>query len=414
MSASQPFKWTPSRNLPAKPPSFAGVGYDEMLQRARSLLPAFAERAAQCEKARQLIDENERDLHRTGLFRVLQPARVGGAELDLGIIVEVCAELAKVCPSSSWNFGNLASHHWMLAYYEPETQDEIWDVSPDTLIATSLAFPGGRGRKVDGGWEVSGRWPLSSGIDNSDWNMLGFQVRDQEDGPVVDNRFALVHRSEYEIIDTWHAMGLAGTGSKHVACSKLFVPDRRSLSAWAFNGKPHAGSKLNPGPLFRLPLLALGPYVLTGVMLGCAKGAYELTVGDARKRMATNTGVAVNASQAVQLKVAEASARIAAAEMMMKAVCADAMTTARAGGEFTQDMKVRYRRDAFFSTRMCLEAVDLLMIVAGSGGLYATSAMQRLFRDAHAANAHVMFSPDLQGTIVGQHELGVKGPPPLM
>jgi len=253
MSASQPFKWTPSRNLPAKPPSFAGVGYDEMLQRARSLLPAFAERAAQCEKARQLIDENERDLHRTGLFRVLQPARVGGAELDLGIIVEVCAELAKVCPSSSWNFGNLASHHWMLAYYEPETQDEIWDVSPDTLIATSLAFPGGRGRKVDGGWEVSGRWPLSSGIDNSDWNMLGFQVRDQEDGPVVDNRFALVHRSEYEIIDTWHAMGLAGTGSKHVACSKLFVPDRRSLSAWAFNGKPHAGSKLNPGPLFRLP-----------------------------------------------------------------------------------------------------------------------------------------------------------------
>ena len=49
-----------------------------------------------------------------------------------------------------------------------------------------------------------------------------------------------------------------------------------------------------------------------------------------------------------------------------------------------------------------------------SGGLYATSAMQRLFRDAHAANAHVMFSPDLQGTIVGQHELGVKGPPPLM
>jgi 3-hydroxy-9,10-secoandrosta-1,3,5(10)-triene-9,17-dione monooxygenase len=149
-------------------------------------------------------------------------------------------------------------------------------------------------------------------------------------------------------------------------------------------------------------------------MLGCAKGAYEMTVGDARKRNATNTGVPVNASQAIQIKVAEASARIAAAEMMMKAVCTHAMDSVRAGREVTQDEKVRYRRDAFFSTRLCLEAVDLMMVVAGSGGLYQTSAMQRLFRDAHAANAHVMFSPDLQGTIFGSHELGVKGPPPLM
>ena len=408
------FHWTPSPILPSKRQSFVGISYEEMLSRARSLLPAFAERAADCEKQRRLTDDNERDLHRTGLFRVLQPASVGGAELDLGIIVDVCAEIAKVCPSTSWNFGNLASHHWMLGYFDPETQDEIWDVSPDTLIATSLAFPGGRGQKVEGGWVVTGRWPLSSGIDNSDWNMLGFQVREAEGGPVVDNRFALVHRSEYEIIDTWHAMGLAGTGSKHVACSKLFVPDRRSISAWTFNGKPHPGSKRHAGPLFRLPLLALGPYVLTGVMLGCAKGAYEMTVGDARKRNATNTGVPVNASQAIQIKVAEASARIAAAEMMMKAVCKHAMDSVRAGREVTQDEKVRYRRDAFFSTRLCLEAVDLMMVVAGSGGLYQTSAMQRLFRDAHAANAHVMFSPDLQGTIFGSHELGVKGPPPLM
>ena len=119
--------------------------YDEMLTRARDLLPAFAGRAADCEKQRRLTDDNERDLHRTGLFRVLQPASVGGAELDVGIIVDICAEIAKVCPSTSWNFGNLASHHWMLGYFDPDTQDEIWDVSPDTLIATSLAFPGGRG-----------------------------------------------------------------------------------------------------------------------------------------------------------------------------------------------------------------------------------------------------------------------------
>ena len=201
-------------------------------------------------------------------------ASVGGAELDVGILVDVCAEIGKVCPSTAWNFGNLASHHWMLGYYEPETQDEIWDVSPDTLIATSLAFPAGRGRKVEGGWEVTGRWPLSSGVDNSDWNMLGFNVRERDDGPPIEQRFGLLHRSQYEIIDTWHAVGLAGTGSKDVAATKVFVPERRTSGVLAMTGKPHPGSKVNPSPLFRLPMMALGPYVLSGVMLGCARGAY--------------------------------------------------------------------------------------------------------------------------------------------
>ena len=180
------------------------------------------------------------------------------------------------------------------------------------------------------------------------------------------------------------------------------------------NGKPHLGSRFNPQPLFRLPLLALGPYVLSGVMLGCAQGAYETVVGAARKRNATSTGLPVGASQAIQIKVAEAAARIEAAEVMMKRVCEHAMAVARSGGEWTHDDKVRYRRDAFFSVRMCFEAVNILTNVAGSSGLYLGNRMQRLFRDAHACNAHVMFSPDLQGSIFGQHALGIAGPPSLM
>ena len=162
MPDSGPIKWTPSAVLPKTPMSFADVGYEEMLSRARALKPRLAERAEACEKLRRLPDETERDLHVAGLFRVAQPRRVGGPELDVGIFVDVCAELAQVCPSTAWNFGNLASHHWMLGYCDPRIQDEIWDVSPDTLIATSLAFPCGKGVKVDGGWEVTGRWPLSS------------------------------------------------------------------------------------------------------------------------------------------------------------------------------------------------------------------------------------------------------------
>jgi 3-hydroxy-9,10-secoandrosta-1,3,5(10)-triene-9,17-dione monooxygenase len=171
---------------------------------------------------------------------------------------------------------------------------------------------------------------------------------------------------------------------------------------------------VNDTPLFRLPLLALGPYVLSGVMLGCAEGAYETTVGAARKRNATMTGQPVAASQSIQIKVAEAGARIDAARLLMREACRHAMAVARAGREPAHEDKVRYRRDAFFSVRLCLEAVDILMGIAGSSGLYLSSNMQRLFRDAHAANAHVMFSTDVQGSLFGQHALGLAGPPPLL
>jgi 3-hydroxy-9,10-secoandrosta-1,3,5(10)-triene-9,17-dione monooxygenase len=414
MPDTGPIRWTPSAVLPKTRTSFADVGYDEMLSRARALKPRLADRAEECEKQRRLLDSTERDLHDAGLFRVAQPKRVGGSELDVRVFVDVCAELAQVCPSTAWNFGNLASHHWMLGYCDPRIQDEIWDVSVDTLIATSLAFPCGKGVKVDGGWEVTGRWPLSSGVDNSDWNMLGFIVREREDGPPVDHRFALCHRSQYEIIDTWHAVGLAGTGSKDVATTKLYVPDYRTISAWAMNGKPHAGSAVNPGLLWKLPLLALGPYVLSGVMLGCAQGAYEQVVGAARKRNATSTGQPVGLSQSIQIKVAEASARIDTAEMLMRRVCDHAMATVREGREVTHAEKLRYRRDAFFSVRLSFEAVNILMNVSGSSGIYLKNSMQRLFRDAHACNAHVMFSTDVQAPLFGANQLGMSGPPPLM
>src|SRR5262245_26693095 len=226
------FDWTPSPVLPKARVSFAGVGYEEMVARARALAPSIAARAEECERLRRLPDDTERALHEAGLFRIVQPARVGGAELDVGLFVDICAEIARVCPSTAWNIGNLASHHWMLGYFPPETQDELWDVSTDVLIATSLAFPGGRGRKVDGGYEVTGRWPLSSGVENSDWNMLGFMLRERDDGPPIDSRFALVHRSQYEVFDNWHAVGLGGTGSCDVAVKNLFVPEHHSLSAW--------------------------------------------------------------------------------------------------------------------------------------------------------------------------------------
>ena len=157
--------------------------------RARSCRPCASARRA-TEDARMLIRENEQLLHETGLFRFHQPKTFGGMELDFVAIFDIPAEIARGCPSTAWNVGNLATHHWMLGFYEPETQHEVWDANPDALIASSIALAAGRGRKVDGGFEVTGRWPFSSGVDNSDWNMLAVTVYDGD--KAVDWRLCLV------------------------------------------------------------------------------------------------------------------------------------------------------------------------------------------------------------------------------
>ena len=143
---------------------FSAVGYDEAMRRARDIVPVLRERAQKCEDARGLLPENEKLLHECGLFRFHQPRRFGGMELPFVAIVDLVAELARGCPSTAWNVGNLGCHHWILGYYEPDTQHEVWDANPDVLIASSIALAAGRGRKTKDGYLVSGRWPFGSGI----------------------------------------------------------------------------------------------------------------------------------------------------------------------------------------------------------------------------------------------------------
>ena len=284
---------------------FEHVNSEEAMRRAREIVPVLASRAQRCEDARVLLPENEKLLHETGLFRFHQPRRFGGMELPFIAVVDIVAELARGCPSTAWNVGNLGCHHWILAYYEPETQHEVWDENPDALIASSIALAAGRGRKVDGGYVVSGRWPFSSGVDNCQWNMLAVTV--YEDSKAVDWRLCLVPKDDYEIIDTWYAMGMIGTGSKDIEVKEVFVPERRALAlARCRGGLEHPGAALNDGPLFRVPIVASAGHPLSASALGAAQGGFESVVDSFKTRIGTYTGAKVSEFQAVQIKIAEA------------------------------------------------------------------------------------------------------------
>ena len=388
-------------------PSAEDAAYAAMLARAEKLRPQLRERAPRTEELRRLPPETERDLHEAGLFRIVQPKRVGGSEFDYVALIDFADVIGQADASVAWNLVNLASHHWMLGMFAPETQDLVWSKDPDTLIASSFVFPGGRARKVDGGYRLSGRWPFSSGVDSSEWNMLAGVVASDDEADGIEYRIFLLPKRDYTIHDVWNASGLRGTGSNDVEVRDVFVPDAMTLAVADVAGGPTPGSAANPNALYALPVFSLFPYVLSGVALGNAQACLDDYVASARHRASTYNRAKLGDLQSTQIKVAEASAKIDAARLIMRATCIEAMADARRGHIPAMPAKTKSRRDGAYSVNLCTEAVSVLFTASGARGLATSGSLQRQFRDAHAVNSHIAFSFDAAGTNYGRVALGL-------
>ena len=381
--------------------------YAHMIARAKALIPRLRERASRTEELRRLPPETERELHESGLFRILQPKRVGGSELDYVALVDGADAIGQADASVAWNWANLASHHWMLAMFDKRAQDIVWSKDADALIASSFIFPAGRARKVDGGYVLRGRWPFSSGVDSSEWNMLASVVSTEDEADGIEYRIFVVNKRDYKILDTWDATGLRGTGSNDVEVNDAFVEEPMTLAVSDLDGGPTPGSAVNPNALYQLPVFSLFPYVLSGVALGNAQACLDDYVDIARHRASTYNRAKVGDLQSTQIKIAEASAKIDAARVIMRSTCIEAMEEARRGHIPDMAAKTRCRRDGAFAVNLCTEAVSLLFSASGARGLFTSGVLQRQFRDAHAINSHIAFNFDAAGTNYGRVALGL-------
>jgi 3-hydroxy-9,10-secoandrosta-1,3,5(10)-triene-9,17-dione monooxygenase len=382
-----------------------------VLDRARALVPTLRERALEAEALRRIPDATIADLHRAGLFRILQPARVGGGEFDYGLLIDVAAELGRGCGSTAWVFVNLAAHHWMLAMWPKAAQDAVWDRDPDALIASSLVFPAGRAAPVAGGRRLSGRWPFSSGIDASEWVMLGAMLPLGVEGGAAEPAMFLVPKSDLEVVDNWDVTGFAGTGSKDVAGKDVFVAEPRVLRARDVRGGPTPGAAVNPAAVFRLPVLALFPHIVAAPALGMAAGAYEYFVETNRTAQSAYNKSRLAEHTTVHLKAAEAGVLIAAARHLLRDNCVEAHAIYDSGGAATEEQKHRWRRDGTYAGRLAAQAVDILYGVTGGRGLFRSNPIQRHFRDVHAACAHIGLAWDINGAEYGRVALGLAGNP---
>jgi len=268
---------------------FSGVSYDEAVRRARELIPLLREEAPKCEELRRLSSAVMDALNRSGLIRYLQPKVRGGMELPFVAYFDIPEMLSRGDMSVGWVVTNLGSHHRNLAWWEPRAQEEVWGPDRDAGIASGIAYPQGRGVPADGGIVLSGEWGFSSGTDHSDWSMLACIVRDHDQ--IVDYMYCLLHRSQYEVVDDWHTLGMRATSSKTVRCKDVFVPAHRALSMYvARPGHMWPGTAVHRNPLYRIPISALGGHGIGGCMVGNARAALETAIAMVKSRSTNYTG----------------------------------------------------------------------------------------------------------------------------
>ena len=378
---------------------------DDVIPAARALVPAARERAEKTEAARTLLPEAERELRDAGMFRLLQPKRFGGLELDPAALVRASSEVGRGCGSTAWCLGVLVVHNWMLGLYDERAQEDVWGEDPNVLLAASFA-PTGTAERTADGIRVSGRWSFASGCDVSQWMMVGAVL--EQEGTAPDLRLFLVPRSEYRVDDNWHVSGLAGTGSKDIVIDDALVPEYRSLSIIeASAGRSPGGALYDDSPLFRVPFGSMLLFALVGPGLGIARGAYDDFLKRVRTRQITYTVEKQAEQTPVQILLGEAAHRLDAVELMWDRDLDEIARITREKREFTLEQRARYKRDVGLGLRDCQQVVARLAAASGAHGIFLSNPMQRAFRDVHAMTTHAALDPGQAARTAGRVALGL-------
>jgi 3-hydroxy-9,10-secoandrosta-1,3,5(10)-triene-9,17-dione monooxygenase len=375
---------------------------DELLGRAARLVPVLKDRAAQAEQLRQIPRETIDDLVASGLIRIGNPDRYGGHGVDVDAAHEVGWELARGCGSTGWCYSLWTVHNWWLGHFPERAQEEFFADGPDTLFSSGLNPAGGKAEPVPDGFRVSGRWGFSSGCDAASWLMVAVP------GPHPDGLiWLLLPRADYQILDTWFASGMRGSGSKDVVVKDAFVPAYRVVDPNRAGDGDWTGWELHRRLSYRVPLRCLTGWDLAAPLVGMAQGAID----EFTSRLRGTSGPGRTAdSVPLQLRLAEASAEVDAARALHRADVHEMLEKAARGEAFTDMDRLRYRRDKAFVARLCVQAVNRLFEASGARAVLESEPIQRFHRDVHGAAHHAALGWDAVAEQFGRHALGPHAP----
>jgi 3-hydroxy-9,10-secoandrosta-1,3,5(10)-triene-9,17-dione monooxygenase len=377
----------------------------ELKKRAADLVPLLKENARWVDDNRMLPDAVLEAVTAAGITRMRVPKRYGGYESDMGTVVDVLAELARGCGSTSWVSTVWSLSSWMTAHLPESAQDEVF-ADPDVRICGALS-PTAVATPVDGGVTVSGKWSFNSGARHSSWsaNAAVIAHKDGRYEPII----VLIPIGDLQLVDDWHTAGLRGSGSITTIAQDVFVPQDRLL----FMGpvlQGNASSTLNAdSPVFRAPFMPTACATITGTPLGLARAAAEAFFERLPGRKITYTDYEnQNEAPLTHIQVAEAVTKVNEAEF--HAYHAAGMIDGSAASEepWKVEERVRVRLEMGMTTNRAKEAIDILAVASGGSSTYLDVPIQRIERDIKTIGLHAIMHPNTNIELYGRVACGLE------
>ena len=376
---------------------------EEIARRVDAIAPALAANAEACVQARSVVPESMKAMVEAGLFRICQPARVGGYELNLRIQYDTITAVSQVCPSSGWILMVMGAHHFCLGAWPERGQEEVFGEGRDGLVSGTLAWQG-KARAVEGGYRVDGRWQFCSGVDRSNWVILG--CADAETGgPGVH---VVVPSEQIVVDDTWHVLGMEGTGSKDVLAKDLFVPFHRAIDTRELmkGSSPHTSNHVTN--LYRVSADSILSGSVPAAILGSAKFALEKFVERTKERRAIVTGARKAEHGPTQLRLAESMAELQCAQFFIHDA-AKLMAEVADSEQDATDMsyRARVKWQSAYAAELCRRAVSRLFAGSGAHAVYDSAPLQAAFRNVNVGAQHASIDFDTSGELYGRMRLGL-------
>ena len=365
---------------------------DELLYACQELSPILQAANDTVEKERHLPNELAEKLARVGLYRMFIPRALGGLEADVHTFVAVVEKLAQANAAAAWcTF--ISNTSTIIGAYLPGREAKAIFENPNVKMAGVFAPRGTAVRTVVAGvsgFLVNGSWMWGSASYNADFITGGCVVLGADGKPekladgALENRSMVFRAEQVSIADTWHTLGLRGTGSNEYSVKDVFVPD--GLSASILTDVPIAGA------VFKFPVFCILGVGIAGVALGIARLAIDSLIELATKKTPQGSARLLAERASTQQHVARAEAQLRSA----RAFLIEAVDKAWEASLSTGEISVALRRDLrLATTHASEEAVKVVTRVyscAGGSAIFDDSQLQRCLRDVLTASQHMMVS----------------------
>jgi 3-hydroxy-9,10-secoandrosta-1,3,5(10)-triene-9,17-dione monooxygenase len=374
----------------------------EVIARARALIPALAARSREGRRRRQIPDETIADMQNAGLFRVLQPRRWGGYEMDLHAFYEVELALGRGDMASAWVYGVSGVHPWFMALLDEQAAQEVWGRDNSVLICSSL-MPAGKATAVPGGFGLSGRWKYASGCAHCDWALLGAMVALSDS--VSEGRIFLLPRTQYQSIDTWEVSGLEATGSWDIVVDDVFVPAYRSQSMRDNFLLRGPGQAINRSSLYRLPFGQIFVRGISSAALGALHGMLDALV-DYSKTRVTRAGGRAAENPFVALVCAETAAAIDEMKGTLHRNFRNLHSYAERGETPPLAERLQYKFQSTAVTERATLLAARLFKATGAAGLSDALPFGGILADLMAGRQHISNQYEYVGSSWGAVMLG--------